>query len=81
MTRRAYSCVLRVIRVHSGASVMLAMTDVLANFFLESDIAQNLHVQIERAYFSPTEYVFRRSLVVSKVKSYCFKACKPCSQK
>ena len=45
--------------------------------FFESDIAQNLHIQIERAYFSPTENVFKRRLVVSKMKSYCFKACKP----
>ena len=45
-------------------------------FFLESDIAQNLHVQIERAHFSPTENVFRRRLVVSELKSYFFKACK-----
>ena len=43
--------VLRVIRVHSGASVMLADDGRFDDFFLESDIAQNLHIQIERAYF------------------------------
>ena len=55
------------------------MTDVLTNFYLESNLAQNLHVQIEGAYFSPTEYVFRRRLVVSKVQYEIFKACKPTS--
>ena len=50
------------------------MTDVLINFFLESDVAQNLHIQIEEAYFLPTEYVFRRRLVVSKVQYENFKA-------
>ena len=69
--------VLRVIRVQSGASVMLADDGRFDDFFLESNIAQNLEVQIERAYFFPTGYAFRRRLVVSKVKSYCFKACKP----
>ena len=53
------------------------MTDVLKRFQLENDIAQNLQVQIERAYFFLTVYVFGRRLVVSQVKSYWFKACKP----
>ena len=63
--------------MQSGASVMLADDGRFGDLFSESDIAQNLQVQIERAYFFPIECVFRRSLMVSKVKSYCFEACKP----
>ena len=62
--------------MQSGARVMLADDGRFDDFFLESDIAQNLHVQIERAYFLLTEYVFRRRLVVSKVQHEMFKACK-----
>ena len=48
--------------MQSGASDMLPDDGRFDDFFLESDIAQTLHVQIERAYFFPTEYVFRRRL-------------------